>query len=167
MAVFLPEGPCYKCVFGDAKSSETCDTEGISTETSTLVSSLAAELALKILRNERPEKNLIRINTGSDEISLIKIRRSSDCPACRGNFEFITGSRISKPIRLCGAEHYQIRGEFDFEGLRKVLAARKDFQDFGQCFKSGKLTVFNDNRALVRAGTEEEARAIYSKIIGN
>ena len=72
--------PCLRCIYKDTAVNEDCGTAGILNTTASLIASIQANEALKILTNKAYEKNLLRINLNNNEITKIKIKKN--CQLC-------------------------------------------------------------------------------------
>ena len=151
---------CLRCVVKEASNLETCDTVGILNTTSSLVSSLQANEAIKILLNREYEKNLLRINLRDNTIDKIKINKNNDCPVCNGKYEYLN-TRPKNTIKLCG-NGYQIKGRHNLNDLKKRLNCK----DLNECLVFENMTIFQD-RAIIKAETKELARILYAKYIGS
>ena len=156
--------PCLSCILGSPKSSETCSTSGILNTTAGIVSSIQANEAVKILLGERHESSLIRINSWENTITKIRVKMNPECAACRGEYSHLENK--DSIIKFCGSGIYQIKGKISLNEARAKLKRLGKTRDFGSCLQFRNITLFK-NRALVRAGSEKEAKSIYSKFIGN
>ncbi len=163
----IPNGPCLRCIFPGA-AEETCDTSGILNSCSAIIGSMMANEAIKYLVNGANEDSLIYFNVWTNEFSKIKVKKNSGCPACRGNYQYLDGEIKTKTVSLCGQGAYHINGQKkDLVVISKKLSKLGDVQKFSGILHFRKITLFEDGRAIIKAGTENEARKIYSKYIGN
>ena len=166
----LPNGPCLKCILGNARSEETCETAGIINSVSAAVSAIQANEAIKILLNLPHEKDMLRFNLQTNNLMKIKIQKNKSCPTCRGEYEYLNGKKGSKIIKLCGKNQYQISGKITpsrFNHIKKQLSKLGKILDYGQCIHFKNITLFRDGRALINAKNEAEAKSLYSRFVGN
>lgn len=163
--VFAVNGsPCFSCILGSPKSSETCRTSGILNATAGIVSSIQANEAVKILLGKRHEQGLIRINSWENTITKIRVNRNPECPACKGEYRHLEDD--NSIIKFCGSGIYQIKGKISLSQARAKFRKLGKIRDFGSCLQFRNITIFK-NRALVMAGSEKEAKRTYLKFIGN
>ncbi len=78
----MPGKACYRCVYGDAQSLESCNSVGVLNTIVTMTSAIQVNEALKILLGKEYCMNLIRINIWKPELKLIKVRKNPKCNAC-------------------------------------------------------------------------------------
>lgn len=164
----LPDKPCFRCIFNNHASLETCDTVGVLNAAVTATSSLQANEAIKILLGKPYESNLIRINVWQPQILKLKVKKNPKCPACNGIYEYLSGKKASKIVKLCGTNTYQIKGKaINLKLLLQKLKNRKtNVKNFQYCIHSDNITIFTDGRAIIKANTPDKAKSIYSRIIG-
>jgi adenylyltransferase/sulfurtransferase len=148
---FLPGNTCFRCIFKNARGVETCETAGVLNSTTTAVGSLQVSNAIKILLGKKVGTDMIRIDVWHNSMIKVKVKKRSSCLACHGKYEYLSGERGSKAVKLCGRNTYQIKGP-KHKAFRKI---------------NEKVSVFQDGRALIKANSEKEARSIYSKFVGN
>ena len=159
----FPEGPCFQCVFSSRYSSETCDTAGVSADVALRVGRLQAETCMKILRGFVKESGeMIRVNSG--RVSTVRAKKRKGCRACSGFYDYLSGKKGSRIVKMCGSSLYQIKGRRpDFSKIREDF---EKAEDFGSCIHLEGITLFRDGRALVKAGSASEAKSIYFKLLG-
>ncbi len=163
----VPGGPCFRCIFREVSGLGTCDTEGVLNTATGIIGSLQANEALKALLGREPERRLVFLNAWKNEMDRIGVRKSGRCPACRGEWEYLSGERRKDVVRFCGSGSYLFRGDFDFRALKARLKKAGRIQDWGGSFHFRGITVFGGGRVLVKAGSEKAARSLYSRYIGN
>ncbi len=78
----MPGGPCLRCIYKDKLNTETCSVVGVLNTLTTIVGSMQAMEAMKILTKEKYETGFLRINAWKNEITRIKIKKSKKC-ICR------------------------------------------------------------------------------------
>ena len=165
---------CLRCFLKEAAALDTCETAGILNTITNLIPSIQANEAIKILlKKANPEKNLLFFDVWKNELSKIKINKNNSCICCaKRNFEYLSGKKLSKLIKLCGDNVYQIKAKStdinQFSNIKNKLKKIGKVVDFGYCINFDNiLTVFNDGRALVKAKGEKEAKSLYSRFVGN
>ncbi|HGY91386.1 MAG TPA: thiazole biosynthesis adenylyltransferase ThiF [Planctomycetes bacterium] len=176
--------PCLTCLFPEPPppgSQETCETGGVIPPVATLVASLQATEALKLLVGDRPSlrRGLLSIELWPFRTVLIgeSALPSPDCPACQGRkLRFLAGSAESRSARLCGRNVVQIVPREPLGRSLRELAPR--LESLGRVrtmegvlhleIDGLTLTLFPDGRALVR-GTDDpgRARGLYSRLFGS
>lgn len=165
--------PCLRCFLKEASQLDTCETTGVLNAITHLISSIQVNESIKILLNKNYEKNLLFFYLWKNELIKIKVNIKKDCACCgKSNFEYLTGKKSSKIIKLCGDNIYQIKtrtiDKKQFNSLKNKLKKIGKILDFGYCINFGnKITIFDDGRALIKAKDEKEAKSSYSKFVGN
>ena len=165
----------------------TCETAGVLSPIVTLIASLQAMEALKLLSGNRDQLNpaMTFVDLWQNQIRMIGIAasRSEDCPTCgRREFAWLEGGRGAAITRLCGRNSVQISSAssaassaatepVDLTALAKKLGevgrvtanpflVRLEVDDY-------QLTVFADGRTIV-GGTDDPAvaRTMHAKFVG-
>jgi molybdopterin-synthase adenylyltransferase len=139
---------CFRCLFSEVKGLDTCSTAGVSIE-------LAQEMAKVVVQEITFLDDPKGLWANGEWMS---VRKSSDCPTCNGNYEYLEGKQ-DEVIQFCGSSRYQFRGNFDYSNVRERLGGKGDwfvFEDF---------YIFKD-RVLVKASSESEAKEKFTKVIG-
>ncbi len=179
MSLVPEDNPCFRCVFKDMPKGvlETCETSGILNSASTAVASFAAAEAIKILTKKKHSKTLTYIDVWHQRMDRIDVKKRSDCPSCRGEYEFLEKEKKNtQTISLCGRNAYQI-----VPAKEKRLDLVKMFPKFRNAgtasifgpvlhFRKGgiEMSVFNDGRAIIKnAKSRSDAKSIYSRYVGN
>ena len=164
----LPSGPCFRCVFDKHHSTETCDTAGVSMEAVRKAAKAQTRQAMKILQEKKPEKSMIRINTTTNTNLKIKVKKNKNCRTCSGKYDYLEGRKGSRIVKLCGTGIYQIKGrQINLSEIAKKLKDnRTPVKTFEHCIHFGNVTLFKDGRALIKAKSAPQAKAIYSRTIG-
>ena len=164
---------CLKCFLNNAVSNETCETTGVLNSLTHIIASISSNEAIKILIGKDFEKSLLFFDVWKNELSKINVKKSRNCDCCaRKNFEYLLGKKSSQAIKMCGSEIYQIKSKSldkkQFSEIKSGLGKIGKVIDFGNCIIfEGKITLFSDGRALIKAKDEKEAKSLYSKFIGN
>jgi molybdopterin/thiamine biosynthesis adenylyltransferase len=170
---------CLACLVDSsarAGMEETCDTVGVINPAVSLVASLAAAQAIKLIAGEdEPEPRLLSCDVWTGKFQSICVARNPDCPACaQRELRYLAGE-AQPHITLCGRDSVQIHERerrLNLAALGRRLEAvaqevRKN--DFLLRFRVPpyELTVFRDGRAIVK-GTRDPAlaRSLYARYIG-
>lgn len=193
-ATFVPDGApdklpgdrsvtgCLRCLLGEVPppgSAPTCDTAGIIGPVVTLLTSIGATEAIKLIIG-RGELNsgLIHADLWTHEYERFgNASKRPDCPACGlRRFDFLNAERGTTTASLCGRNAVQISiagaPALNLVQLQQQLApvasrvARNEFllrAEIGDY----EFTVFPDSRAIIK-GTDDEnvAKGLYAKFIG-
>ncbi|MFH1332088.1 MAG: HesA/MoeB/ThiF family protein [archaeon] len=71
----MPGGACLRCIYKNKVNTETCATVGVLNPLTTMVGSMQAMEAIKILTGEKYEKDLLRVNIWKNTITRIKVKK--------------------------------------------------------------------------------------------
>jgi adenylyltransferase/sulfurtransferase len=172
---------CLACLLEtpDAGSwlEETCDTVGVIGPIVSLVASLEAAEALKILSGhpDALHGRLFSCDVWSGKMQSIGILRDPQCRACaRHEYSYLQGK--SQPhITMCGRDSVQIhehRRSLDLAALGEKLSTsgmvvkKNDFL-LKFAVPPYELTVFADGRAILKGSTDPAvARSLYARYVG-
>lgn len=184
MTVLPHQTPCLRCVLEampDPGSGETCDTAGVLMPIISIIASLQAVEAIKILTGQKEKLHgaLVRVDVWDFQINKINLANFSgqdECPVCsEDEFEFLRGAGRQVAVSLCGRNAVQIgqsgSSKIDFQSLATRLKPLGDvaFNDFLLRFRveDYDITVFRDARSIIK-GTNDinVARGIYARYIG-
>lgn len=176
---FMPGTGCFRCIYPEPPSGvqPTCETAGVLGPITSLIGSIQAMEALKILagKTEAVRRMIFTADLWSGPVRETKMPER--IPACRAcglhKFEYLNGSR--PPVSLCGRNAVQIherRRPVDLAALATSLKGLGDVRanEFALRFRDSAhdITVFPDGRAIVKGTTDVGlARAVYSRYIGN
>ncbi len=178
MPVLPGDSACFRCVYPSPPegAQPTCETAGVLGPITSLIGSVQAMEALKILSGRAAA---VRRKIFTADIWRGPVRESSmpardpDCPCCaRREFTWLTGRRA--PVSLCGRNAVQIherRRPIDLARLASRLEGLGEIRgnEFALRFRTGEhdLTVFPDGRAIIKGTTDiGVARGIYARYIG-
>ncbi len=181
-AVFSVDGrPCFRCLFPKIPRPgilETCETRGVSPVAAETVAGYAFRQAAEITRGGKADEGkLFYFDLKSKRSFISKIRPDKKCMACiNSDFEFLNGGHYQKIMELCGRNSWHISPP---EKISLNLSSIRD--NFGSGYRvklikdvllhiefSGKkISVFSDGRAIASAMTENEAKSIYSRVVGD
>lgn len=155
----IPGEICFRCVFKESSGLDTCDTVGVLNSITNLIASVQVNEALKILMGNEYEKDMLFFDLGRNIFTKLKVKKNDKCLTCNGKYEYLTGDK-KKIIKFCGTNTYQIKEKFDFENAKKRLGINGNYGFY-------KGMIITKNRVLVKASSEEEAKKVYSKYIGD
>jgi molybdopterin-synthase adenylyltransferase len=182
MAILPGETACFRCLLPElpgADGQQTCDTVGVIGPAVMIIAAWQSLEAIKILSGNASSvtRDLICFDFWTSDTRKIKLdraRTSPSCPACQGEYDFLSGKFASLSSILCGKNAVQIQpqsGRVDLAALSNKLKPHGTVESnpFLVRFTSGEfsLTVFGDGRAIV-SGTQDPAvaRSVYSRWIG-
>lgn len=181
--VVLPgEGPCLRCLFGEAPAAEnvqTCDQVGILAPVAHLIASFQAIEAIKILagHKESVDRQLWKIDMWDRQFKAISLDHlDKACSGCRGQeYPYLERLKGSTAVSLCGrnaVQIYQRQGHpVNLEQLATKLKQDGEVtvNEYLLRYRLSpyEITVFPNGRAIVK-GTEDEkqAKSLYAKYIG-
>lgn len=179
MNIIPCETPCFRCLQASPISrgiALTCDTAGVISPAPFIIGSLQTAEAMKILVGaEEINRDLIMIDVWKSEFSRFTIGHRTDCPACRGEYEFLEARFGTRTTSLCGQNAVQVVNtrvrSISLEELAARLrpVARVTHSDFMLRFwvDNREMVVFADGRAILRNTTDESlARGLYAKYVG-
>jgi molybdopterin-synthase adenylyltransferase len=170
---------CFRCIYPEppAGVQPTCETAGVLGPVTSLIGSLQAMEAIKILsgKSESVRRKIFTADLWHGPIRETGMPpRDPDCACCgRRDFTWLNGRRA--PVSLCGRNAVQIhelRRPIDLEqlALRLEGLGRVRSNEFALRFASEdhEITVFPDGRAIIKGTTDIGiARSIYARYIGN
>ena len=193
MPIFPGQSACLRCLMANPPppgTTETCDTAGVLGPAITVIASLQAATALKILVHRKSDSGMTTCDVPLKltivdvwdgtfrQMDVSKLRESSECPACTGGERlWLEGSQTSGSTILCGRNAVQVTPVEKLQLSPDELATR--LESAGSVTSNPflvrvalsdselEMTVFPDGRAIVK-GTEDPAvaRTAYSRYIG-
>jgi molybdopterin/thiamine biosynthesis adenylyltransferase len=180
MPVLPDDSACFRCVYPEPPGGvqPTCETAGVLGPVTSVIGSIQAMEALKILagRADAVRRKILRADLWNGPVRETAMPdRDPACPACgRREFAYLQG-RHRAPVSLCGRNAVQIHERsrplnltnlaMQLEGLGSVRA-----NEFALRFHDGEheVTVFPDGRAIIKGTTDiGVARSVYSRYVGN
>lgn len=184
MTIVPGETACLRCLMPEPPPSgatPTCDTAGIVGPAVSVIASIQAMEAMKILSGNigAISRSLVVLDLWENrlrQISVANLREQSDCPACwHGDYSWLAGKHVSYTAVLCGRNAVQLNphssADFSLESLEQKLTgvgrvARNPYL-LRFSVDSYTITVFADGRAIV-TGTDDiaVARTLYARYIG-
>jgi adenylyltransferase/sulfurtransferase len=179
MNVIPEDTACLICAFPHLPkpgSLPTCDTVGVVNTIPSIVASIQATEALKILLKRDFSRHLLIFDVWSHDFEQIKITRKDDCPCCvKRNFNHMDTDQMDLVTTLCGRNAVQISpvgaSEISLEQLAERLekVGRVELGPVHLMFQGEgvEISVFSDGRAIVK-GTDNisTAKSLYAKYIG-
>jgi molybdopterin-synthase adenylyltransferase len=179
MPVLPGDTACFRCVYPEPPrgAQPTCETAGVLGPVTSLIASIQAMEAIKILSGRSAA---VRRKIFTADLWLGPVReapmppRDPECPCCaRGDLVYLNGRRT--PVSLCGRNAVQIHERQRPLNLTELAARLEGLgqirsNEFALRFSTAdhEVTVFPDGRAIVKGTTDiGVARGIYSKYIGN
>lgn len=171
---------CLACIFPVAPGTRqpTCDTAGVLNAATSMIASLQAADALRILagRLESLNARLVSYDLWTGERSSLRAGLPDPaCMACgRREFRHLDDKR-ARSARLCGRDAVQVPGgnrPLDLVALAKTLSTLGPVRSTQHALRFScpphQLTVFPDGRAIVK-GTQDRglARSLYARYVGD
>ena len=173
--------PCFKCLIGEDDyapgEQPTCATEGVLNSTTSMIASLQAAEALKILvGSDDVRSELLSFDLWDNSYDLMAIEKDPECSVC-GKKEYRYYGKVfgAHAVSMCGKDSVQIvpahEGEIDFAKYAEQLKLQGDVRctqytldfDDGSC----QIKLFRSGRAIIKhVSDEQHARAVYLKYIG-
>jgi molybdopterin-synthase adenylyltransferase len=184
LAILPGETPCLSCIMPEpppAEAQPTCETAGVIGPIVSVIASLQAAEALKILSGNAAAVNrrMTIVDLWRNELRSIGVASLRDGPACRAcgqrDFPWLEGRRGVSAISLCGRNAVQLSSASP-DGVSLVELASK-LREVGRVTANAyllrcevdkyRLTVFADGRTIV-SGTADpaEARVVHARYIG-
>ncbi len=171
---------CLVCAFPympKAGSLPTCDTVGVLNTVPTVIGSIQATEAMKILLKREFNTDLIVYDVWAHDFQRIKLKRNSNCKCCSEHtFEYLSAIATESVTILCGRNSVQItpatEPEISLQDLGERLKRVGDVKlsPVHLIFETQEvvLHIFKDGRAIVK-GTDDEtlAKSVYAKYVGN
>ena len=180
MNVLPGETACLACLFPESPRGalETCETAGVLGSAVSLVASVAAAEALKLLVGAREQlrRTLLSWDIWTNRTSALQAGEPRpDCAVC-GRREFVHLAGTGRPqITLCGRNSVQIHERsrpMDFvlisERLKPHGIVRHNEFVLKFWREAYEFTLFPDGRAIIK-GTSDTAiaRSLYARYIGS
>ena len=163
----LPFGPCLRCFLQEA-SLETCETMGVINTITTSIAALQTAFALQMIAGKEMEHFLYHYDILPPKLKRIKINRNKECPACQERYEYLEKKEETRFVKFCSSGRYQIQGKkVNLQEMKSRWEKCGGAIDEGVTLSFNDILLFEDGRALIKAGSEEEALSVYSKWIGN
>lgn len=173
---------CLRCLLGEMPAPGTtpsCDTAGVIGPAVSLISSVSAAEAIKLIVGEGDlNPGLLHMDPWTHEYELMgSLPRDPDCPACAVHrYDFLDARSGATAATLCGRNAVQVTVSgaplLDLAHLERQLAPvahsllRNEYLLRAQV-EGYEFTIFPDNRAIIK-GTEdvELARSLFARYVG-
>ncbi|MGW8181129.1 MAG: ThiF family adenylyltransferase, partial [bacterium] len=180
-AIVPGQTACLRCLFETLPPSgtvETCETAGILAPTIHIVSAFQASQVFRLLIGEVPSKKVLQFDIWEDTIRSVSVNEPlAGCECCQDrNFRYLAGEGRPLMTQLCGRNAVQLSplhpGPIDLEAIAARLGSSMEISCNEYLLKATmgeyEIVLFSDGRTIVK-GTDDysEARAVYSKYIGN
>ncbi|MHB8411254.1 MAG: ThiF family adenylyltransferase [Candidatus Acidiferrales bacterium] len=187
LTVFPGETACLACLFESGGKSngsssgfgfqDTCDTAGILNSAASVIASIQAAEATKLLagKSEALNGRLVSCDVWTGRFQSIRVAKNPQCRACvRRELAYLNGG-AQPHVTMCGRDSVQIHersrrldlAELGQRIAKTVTEVRRN--DFLLRFRVSPydLTVFSDGRAVIK-GTHDPAvaRSLYARYIG-
>jgi molybdopterin-synthase adenylyltransferase len=181
MSIVPGVSPCFRCVFPELPprgTVPTCETEGVLGPITTVIGSLQAAEALKVLvGSELVNKDLITFDVWDDSFERVSIEKRQECPSCNGKYEFLEKKSRWIKSSLCGQSRSVQVIDTESQGIVfKELAGRLagvqglSYNEYVLCFDVDgyTVTVFTDGRAIINGTLDESiAEKLYLTYIAS
>ena len=188
-ATLIPEGaaekvgreatPCLQCILGPEPpgGGPTCDTAGVIGPIVTLMASISAAEAMKLLSGKGEiNRGMIMMDLWDNTFEQFGIAgRNPDCPACgRGEYRFLNAEAGTRSVTLCGRNAVQITNpgvHLSLPDIAERLQAlgRVTLNDYllRAHIDDYELTLFPDGRAIIKGVEDPDlARSLYARYVG-
>lgn len=181
MTIIPGETPCLRCLHPNLSKSETiptCETAGVIGTIPSVIGSLQATEAIKILvGSAEVNRKLTIVDVWEETFHSLKVASREDCPACHGKYEFLENRFEMKITPFCGQSramqvvNARIR-EIALDDLAARLQKLGDVSksEFMLTFTTGKheILIFPDGRAIIKNTIDESlAKELYLKYVEN
>lgn len=172
---------CLRCFFKDPPASgtvETCETAGILAPVIHMISAFQTAQVMKLLVDQSPSKKVLQIDIWEDSVRALSVEAPSEsCDCCqKRDFRFLEGKEKTLMTKLCGRNAVQLSplraAPVDLDAvagrLEKGYEVKSNKYLLRTLIEDYEIVLFSDGRAIIK-GTDDysEARALYSKYIGN
>jgi len=178
MNIIPGETPCFRCVFHSPPPKgmiPTCDTAGVIAPAPMLIASLQSAEALKILVGAREiNRDVVTVDVWQGSFDRFRPAFDPDCPACRGNYEFLKPEFGIRSTVLCGQYSVQVNDpgmeKLSLNKLARQLETQGEVEnkEIMLEFKTdGKeMVIFPDGRLILKNSFDETmAKDLYFKYI--
>ena len=159
--------PCFACVFPTGSGHETCETVGVLNTATTMTAALQVHRAIRLLTGKPAAGRLIHIDLEAPQLTISKVNRRPDCPACRGEYLYLEGkdNEEALALRCSSLYHFRLSG-LSLPDLASRLKRSGPVISGDTYLFFRNISVYSDGRVLVRANSERIAKAAIAKYIG-
>lgn len=188
-ATFVPDGAadkvqrpatgCLQCLLGPnpATGGPTCDTAGVLGPVVSVLASIAATEAIKLLIGKGEiNRGMIHIDLWDNSFEVFELAgRNPQCPACGlGEYRFLNAEVQSRSAVLCGRNAVQIsvpHAHVDLHTIAQRLQALGEIKETPYLLRARidayDITLFSDGRAIIKGVDDPDvARSLYARYIG-
>ncbi|MFQ6082050.1 MAG: ThiF family adenylyltransferase [Candidatus Aminicenantia bacterium] len=180
MNIIPEKTPCLRCIIDQIPAPgtlPTCDTVGVLNTIPSIIASLQATEALKIIvHKENINQELIYFDVWTNSFERIEVKRQPNCLTCvKKEFKTLEAEEIAWAATLCGRNAVQIVPKkellLSFEDLKNKWSrlGKVKYNEFLLSFKIDKyeIIVFPNARVIIKGTTDTAvARSLYAKYIG-
>lgn len=192
MTIVPGRTPCLRCLFEEAPPPEmtpTCDTAGVLGPAVSVVASLQAMEAMKLLMGKLDEINphLVQLDVWTGRVFNMNVQSARDagtCPCCvRREFSYLEAAPTGRTTVLCGRDAVQVPAPYrggrasvsiNLAGVAARLASiatgpvRQNEYMLRALIDDFEVTLFSDARAIIKGTSDPaKARSIYAKYFGS
>ncbi len=171
--------PCLQCIMGPEPPTggPTCDTAGVIGPIVSLMASISAAEAMKLLTGKGEiNRGMITVDLWDNSFEQFGIAgRNPECPVCaKHDFRFLNAEVGSRTAVLCGRNAVQISNpgaRISLPEIAQRLEAlgRVSLNDYllRAHIDGFEFTIFPDGRAIIK-GTEDPdlAKSLYARYVG-
>lgn len=170
---------CLQCLLGPepATGGPTCDTAGVIGPVVSVLASVAAAEAIKLLTGKGEiNRNMIHIDLWDNSFEVFELAGPNpQCPACvQGKYRFLNAQVQSRSAVLCGRNAVQIsapHAKIDLSTVAQRLQALGEVRQSPFLLQARidayEITLFSDGRAIIKGVDDPDvARSIYARYIG-
>lgn len=171
-----PKKNCLRCFIKNPPSEiETCETSGITSPITTLISSMQVNEAFRYLARRAPlSGKLLYTDLETVITKTFGIGKDAECPVCaKRNFDLLE-KNASNLTSLCGDNSYHISPpsgvELDLKGAKLRLPKGfgiKSSNEFLMRAVSGhkEITLFNDGRMITKNLLKKDAEKAFNRLV--
>lgn len=168
------ETPCLRCFIPNSDETDTCETAGVLGPAVGTIGIISAAESIKYLTNSglNIKGHILHLNFYKNIYELIELKKSKNCPSCRGDYEFL--DKPSKRItQLCGGTYQFLFDKgVNISDIINNLEKNPDFKiinkgkDFAQLSHKKHIISLFRSRMIVQNASLKDVRIITAKIIG-
>lgn len=171
--------PCLQCILGPEPpgGGPTCDTAGVIGPIVTLMASIGASEALKLLSGKGEiNRGMIMVDLWDNDFEQFGIAgRNPQCLACgKGDYRFLNAETGSSSVALCGRNAVQITNPGVRLSLPRIAERLRALGDVSlndyllRAHIDGyEFTIFPDGRAIIKGVDDPDlARSLYARYVG-
>lgn len=163
----VENGPCLRC-FLEESNLETCASAGVLSMITSAIGSMQASMALRMIVKGKVKTQLYYFDVWGMIFRELGVSRKEGCRTCERKYDYLEVKEESKVVRFCSTERYEISGRVKgFTDVAMRLSKIGEVVYDGDTLRFENILLFVDGRALIKANSEEEALASYSKYIGD